>query len=241
MCLILSKPLQHKLAFYKDEQDCYKPDSSEARGVSWAWHRRLHSRLAQSSLDECKHLLPCRKNRGLEMLWPNLACISNWSLQLFQPDLSCSPSSSVSLTVKLVNASEAGEWNSWALGAESTSGFDRQRKSYLNLTNRSNSPIPIHCGATTKSKDFLHEVKETQSSSANFKLQQWTQLHLIYVSYYCMLYHRASLRECTVSCDVGHEICFASLSIRKWGYFPIKLTECTSYLLGGLNSWIATA
>ena len=241
MCLILSKPLQHKLAFHKDEQDCYKPDSSEARGVSWAWHRRLHSRLAQSSLDECKHLLPCRKNRGLEMQWPNLACISNWSLQLFPPDLSCSPSSSVSLTVKLVNASEAGEWNSWALGAESTSGFDRQRKSYLNLTNRSNSPIPIHCGATTKSKDFLHAVKETQSSSANFKLQQWTQLHLIYVSYYCMLYHGASLRECTVSCDVGHEICFASLSIRKWGYFPIKLTECTSYLLGGLNSWIATA
>lgn len=241
MCLILSNPLQHKLASHKDEQDCYKPDSSEARGVSWAWHRRLHSRLAQSSLDECKHLLPCRKNRGLEMLWPNLACISNWSLQLFQPDLSCSPSSSVFLTVKLVNASEAGEWNSWALGAESTSGFDRQRKSYLNLTNRSNSPIPIHCGATTKSKDFLHAVKETQSSSANFKLQQWTQLHLIYVSYYCMLYHRASLRECTVSCDVGHEICFASLSIRKWWYFPIKLTECTSYLLGGLNSWIATA
>ena len=182
MFLILSKPLQHKLAFHKDEQDCYKPDSSEARGVSWAWHRRLHSRLAQSSLDECKHLLPCRKNRGLEMLWPNLACISNWSLQLFQPDLSCSPSSSVSLTVKLVNASEVGEWNSSALGVESTSAFDRQRKSYLNLTNRSNSPLPIHCGATTKSKDFLHEVKETQSSSANFKLQQWTQLHLIYVS-----------------------------------------------------------
>ena len=174
MCLILSKPLQHKLAVHKDEQDCYKPDSSEARGVSWAWHRRLHSRLAQSSSDECKHLLPCRKNRGLEMLWPNLACISNWSLQLFQPDLSCSPSSSVSLTVKLVNASEVGEWNSSALGAESTSAFDRQRKSYLNLTNRSNSPIPIHCGATTKSKDFLHEVKKTQSSSANFKLQQWT-------------------------------------------------------------------
>ena len=123
------------------------------------------------------------------MLWPNLACISNWSLQLFQPDLSCSLSSSVSLTVKLVNASEVGEWNSSALGAESTSAFDRQRKSYLNLTNRSNSPILIHYVATTKSKDFLHEVKETQSTSANFKR-------------YCMLYLRASLRECTVSCDV---------------------------------------
>ena len=67
------------------------------------------------------------------MLWPNLACISNWSLQLFQPDLSCSPSSSVSLTVKLVNASEVGEWNSSALGVESTSDFEKQRMTYLVL------------------------------------------------------------------------------------------------------------